>query len=302
MTDESHEPDVIGTAGHAISARNERILREFSRNHHLAPELHRLSVITLAIVKRVQIPESELLVRNDNRILRQVERRLRFPDVDHLSFSILKGTDRLSVDCLHGSAELLKILVRRAAVEDDKLCVHEDVAHHLAHVLKVHLECGSVHKRDHLRHFPALRPVRGTELHRVPGSVELDEDALRLMFLLKTLHKSSRQIRLVLHAFDEDIVPAQIRLIVLLLPFLTEKEKSSLAVRKIRTGKHFSNKCRFPAFQKTGNHIYGYFQHIICSNFRFVFCCSFTGCPQTPNSSAIFSSFSFDPMTHRRPV
>ena len=98
--------------------------------------------------------------------------------------------------------------IRRCAVEHDQIGVHQLVHHQLAHILVVAEEGVGVGEHHLLIDNPVLRHgVIQRAQH--PHSVVLNEDAIQLMLFRHGGEKVGRQVGLVFHSLQIDILPIE---------------------------------------------------------------------------------------------
>ena len=191
--------------------------------------VHPLAVPAVGVIHRVNVPNAVVVVRNVDELGRHVEGALVAGEVIlAVAIVVLKVNVRAAVDHaqIPRAQALFELVV--AAVEDDHIRVRDLLHHELAHVLNEQLKRRRLHEGHDLVEHPVGGQHVAVELFHPPHAVVLDEHLLGAVLFLKLFAECERQVVLIVHRDDGDVVE-RLLFVLLVALFAADEQRLILA-------------------------------------------------------------------------
>ena len=254
---------------------------------HDGLEGHLHPLVAVGVVHHVHIPDAVVVVRHIQLAAGQVEgghlRRhiLLTGAVGVLQIDIGAAVHHPQVAAAQLGAELLV-----AAVEDQQVGVGDLLHHQLPHVPHIRLKGVGVYQTHDLIQDPVGGQPLPVQRLDLPHTVVLDDDLLGTVLLFQLLEKLRRHLLRLVDGVGE-YVAQHLGVVGRLALLAAQQQRPVLGGEAVL--QNAVDKAGLAGVQKAGDEVNRNIHTVYLASYR-------------PNSAASLSSFSWEPMTHRRPV
>ena len=257
-----------------MTAEGETPLRaQVLRHGHAALQGQGFALVIVLVLVDIPVPLRVIIIGNGDFGLGLIERQ-RVLDIIrlHIVRTVLVENLRSPVRHPHFLVERHFVKTLGAAVEHHQLRGLHFVKAQLTHVLVVHQERGGIHEQHLLRHNPVRRQAGKQGLEH-PHAIVLHQNPVEPILALQFLQCHTRQIRLVIDVFHENVFrTCECADIVFRLALFADQQQRRHLRIEVRAVQCILNKSSFTAAQESGKKIYRQFSGLTifqsyCHNF-----------------------------------